>query len=119
MIRFLIDTQLPYRLKDWIENQGYDVLHTLDLARKNLTPDTDIAELATFEGRTVISKDSDFLKFNIIRNKPDRLLLITTGNLANDKLLILFEQNFDFLVQLYQNQATVIEMNEKFIVIHH
>lgn len=119
MIQFLVDAQLPYRLKEWIENRGYDVLHTLDLAQKNLTPDSNIADLATAEGRIVISKDIDFLKLNIIRNKPDRLLLITSGNLANDKLLALFEQNFDFLVQLYQNQANVIEMNEKFIVTHH
>ena len=71
MNTFIIDAQLPYRLKKWLVDKGYDAIHTLDLPLKNLTPDTFIADLAIQQNRIVITKDDDFLKLNIIQGKPE------------------------------------------------
>ncbi len=30
-MKFLVDAQLPVKLKDWLEEQGHDSLHTNDL----------------------------------------------------------------------------------------
>ena len=44
MNSFVIDAQLPYRLKNWLIYKDYDAIHTLDLPLKNLTSDTFIAD---------------------------------------------------------------------------
>jgi predicted nuclease of predicted toxin-antitoxin system len=50
-MKFLIDAQLPARLKFWLIQNGYDALHTDDLPERDSTPDTIIADLADQENR--------------------------------------------------------------------
>ncbi len=69
-MKFIVDAQLPYRLKTWLTAEGYDTTHTRDLPDSNETEDFDIAAIAENENRTVISKDSDFLKLYILKGKP-------------------------------------------------
>lgn len=38
-MRFLVDAQLPVRLKDWLLKKGHDAIHTFDLPLKNAAPD--------------------------------------------------------------------------------
>lgn len=118
MNSFVIDAQLPYRLKKWLTDKGYDVIHTLDLPLKNLTPDTFIADLAIQQNRIVITKDDDFLKLNILYGKPQKLLIITTGNIVNAHLLLLFERNFDFILTLFEKGAMVVEISNNHVFIH-
>jgi predicted nuclease of predicted toxin-antitoxin system len=82
-MKFLVDAQLPYRLKVWLLNKGFDAIHTFDLPAQNLSSDTDISQVTDAEDGIVISKDSDFLKLHVLRRKPARLLMITTGNIIN------------------------------------
>lgn len=93
-MKFIIDAHLPYRLKFWLIKNDFDTTHTRDLPDANETEDLDIVEFAEKENRAVISKDGDFLKLHILRGKPQKLLLITTGNIVNKDLLALFERNF-------------------------
>ena len=118
MNSFVIDAQLPYRLKNWLIYKGYDAIHTLDLPLKNLTSDTFIADFSLQENRIVITKDDDFLKLNILNGKPKRLILLTTGNIVNADLISLFEKNFDFIIDLLEREAMIIEMNNNFVFIH-
>lgn len=118
MNTFIIDAQLPYRLKKWLQNKGYDVVHTLDLPLKNATSDTFIADLAIQENRIVITKDDDFLKLNILQAKPEKLLLLTTGNIVNNDLLELFDRNFEFIIALFDKGAKVVEINNDYVFIH-
>ena len=116
-MKFLIDAQLPYRLKYWLIANNFDTLHTADLPEQNLTTDLFIADFADNENRTVITKDSDFLKLRILQNKPKRLLMITTGNIVNKDLLVLFEQNLETAMELF-NSYDVVEMNNFFLIGH-
>lgn len=100
-MKFLIDAQLPYRLKLWLIANDFDAIHTDDLPERNLTADLSIADLADEENHTVISKDSDFLKLRILQDKPQKLLMITTGNIVNKELLTLFELNFATVMKLF------------------
>ena len=59
-MKFIVDAQLPARLAKWLQTQGFDAIHPLDLPDKNLTSDVHIIELSTLEERIVISKDYDF-----------------------------------------------------------
>lgn len=116
-MKFLIDAQLPYRLKYRMIEKGFDAIHTRDLPDANETEDLDVVVRAEKENRTVISKDSDFLKLHILSGKPSRLLLITTGNIVNKELLSLFEKNFDTVIKLF-NSYKVVEMNNFFVMGH-
>ena len=87
------------------------------MPEQNLTADLFIADFADNENRTVITKDSDFLKLRILQNKPKKLLMITTGNIVNKDLLVLFEQNFKTAMKLF-NSYDVAEMNNFFVIGH-
>ncbi len=45
------------------------------------TTDKEIITLAFKEERVVITKDSDFLESFLIKNQPEKLVLIKTGNI--------------------------------------
>lgn len=89
-MKFLVDAQLPRRLASWLTTAGYDALHTLDMPKGNRTSDKEIIEVAEQEGRAVITKDADFVDSHVLHGKPQRLVLISTGNLANKQLELLF-----------------------------
>lgn len=65
----------------------------------------------------VITKDSDFLKLYVLKSKPQKLPMITTGNIVNKELLILFEKNFETALKLFSS-FNVVEMNN-FLLIGH
>lgn len=114
-MRFLIDAQLPYRLKHWLADKGNDCLHTLDLPEKNNTADSRIIAIAVSEDRILVSKDRDFLNIKILHNRPKRLLLITTGNVDNDKLLDIFKANFEAITKLFETYE-LVELGNSFVV---
>ncbi|MCK6622825.1 MAG: DUF5615 family PIN-like protein [Calditrichaceae bacterium] len=58
-MKFLIDAQLPRRLKYRLEERGFDAVHTLDLPLKNKTPDSMLEEISISEERILITKDED------------------------------------------------------------
>ena len=89
-MKIIVDAHFPYRLKMLLDNRGHDVIHTLDLPLKNLTSDIDIIALSETEQRMVITKDSDFRKYNLLYGKPEMLLFVTTGNIINRDLFRLF-----------------------------
>ena len=116
-MKFLIDAQLPYHLKLWLIENDFDKIHTSDLPERNLTADLTIADSADEDNRTVISKDSDFLKLRILQGRPQKLLMNTTGNIVNKELLTLFKLNFTTVVKLF-NSYDVVEMNNQFVAGH-
>ena len=61
-MKFVIDAQLPFTLRAWFLEQGFDAIHTDDLPERNRTSDIEIADIAVSEERILISKDSGFSK---------------------------------------------------------
>lgn len=106
-MKFIIDAYLPLALKSWLKQQGHDAVHTRDLPRKNLSDDIEVIEVAVREQRVVISKDSDFFDYFVLKGIPPKLLMITTGNLVNKDLLALFQRNFAQIEALLQQHAVV------------
>lgn len=82
-MKFIVGAHLPYRLKTWLNQTGFDAIHTGDLPQANETQDLDIARIADAENRIVVSKDSDLLKLRVLKNTPKQFLMITTGNIVN------------------------------------
>ena len=92
-MKFFVDAQLPRLLSLFLIQKGYDSIHTLDLPEKNATPDHEILKIVASEGRILITKDSDFIVSHLISNKPEKLLLISTGNIDNHALLKIIDGN--------------------------
>jgi predicted nuclease of predicted toxin-antitoxin system len=116
-MKFLVDAQLPRLLAIRLRELGHEALHTLDLAAGNRTPDTTIAALADADAAVVISKDADFLDSHILTGQPARLLLISTGNISNRRLLGLFETHLH-RITANLSQASVIELTQTALIIH-
>jgi len=83
-VRFLIDAQLPRRMCAWLE--PHDAVHTAGLPLGNRTSDAELIERAELEDRVLVTKDDDFVQARLLRGKPRRLWLVTTGNIGNDAL---------------------------------
>jgi len=118
-MKFIIDAQLPYRLKNFLIENGYDAIHTVDLPNKNLTSDVEIIQFAEKENRIVITKDGDFFKYFLIHKIPKRILMITTGNIKNKKLLDLILANFENIINYYINKKKIIELDNNSITVHY
>ena len=87
----------------WLSAAGCDALHTLDLPARNRTPDDSVCAEADRDGRCVISKDSDFVDSHLLRGTPDKLLLVSTGNISNDELRALLSPLIPDLVREFQS----------------
>jgi predicted nuclease of predicted toxin-antitoxin system len=85
-MNFLVDAQLPRRMTGWLTAAGCDARHTLDLPDGNRTTDAQINDVADREQRAVVTKDADFVDSHILRGRPAKLLLISTGNISNRDL---------------------------------
>lgn len=116
-MKFLVDAQLPRRLAVAIQDAGYDALHTLDMPDGNSTTDEQINTVSLEEERIVISKDADFVNSFLLRQRPYKLLLISTGNITNKELLSLFLSHLETIIQAFEN-ARFIELNRTVLVIH-
>ena len=117
-MKFLIDAQLPYLLSIWIREKGFGAVHTDDLPNKDETEDEEIRQLSVEGDYIVITKDIDFYNSHLIRNSPEKLFLITTGNIKNRQLLDLFRRNFSEITELFTH-CRLVEMSNSEIIAHY
>jgi predicted nuclease of predicted toxin-antitoxin system len=85
-MNFLVDAQLPRRMTAWLTAAGCNAIHTLDLPDANRTTDEQINDVADREQRVVVTKDAGFVDSHLLRGRPAKLLLISTGNISNRDL---------------------------------
>ena len=116
-MRVLVDAHLPRRLAYRLHEDGHDALHTLDLPEGNGTPDAEIARFADSEGRVVITKDADFVASHVLRGRPSRLLLVSTGNLSNRELEALLLPVLDEIAYAFET-ASFVELTRTNLVTH-
>ncbi len=115
-MKFLVDAQLPRRFARWLNEAGHDALHTLDLPRKNLTPDHEVIARARQEGRVVVSKDADFVQSFLLTGEP-ALLLISTGNINNADLEKLLRANLSSIETAFAS-SRFVEITGDALVVH-
>lgn len=116
-MKFLVDAHFPRRLSYWLQENGEDSIHTLDLPKKNKTGDIEIIKKADQESRVVVTKDSDFYRYRVLKGKPDRILIVSTGNIVNKDLISLFELNFPTLKKLFESGTKVVEIDSSTITV--
>jgi predicted nuclease of predicted toxin-antitoxin system len=116
-MKFLVDAQLPRRIAVWLCEHGHDALHTLDLPGANRTSDAEIITRADQERRVVITKDADFVDSFTLHHKPEKLLLISTGNISNRELERILLPNIDVIVHAFET-ADYIEVTRFGVMAH-
>ncbi len=115
-MNFLVDAQLPRRMTAWLTAAGCDALHTLDLPQGNQTTDEQINDLADQEQRAVITKDADFVDSHVLRGRPAKLLLISTGNISNHDLEALMVPLIPDIVREFQTHS-FLELGQMGLVV--
>lgn len=116
-MKFIVDAQLPRRIAAWLRGHGHDAVHTLELLDANRTTDTAINELAGKEGRIVVTKDADFVNSHILHRKPEKLLLISTGNITNRALEAALLPNIPAIVAAFES-SSFVEVSRTGLLIH-
>jgi predicted nuclease of predicted toxin-antitoxin system len=116
-MKFLVDAQLPRSLARWLNQAGYEAIHTLDLPQGNRTPDGTINELATNLGYIVVTKDADFVNSHLVLQQPPKLLLISTGNTNNQELMILFSSSMKLINEGFGSHD-FLEMSSTSLIFH-
>lgn len=116
-MNFLLDAQLPRRLAHRLRETGYDALHTLDLPNGNRTTDREILAIAEGEHRVVVTKDADFVNSFLVARRPSKLLLISTGNIANRRLDEIFTAALPLLVRTFA-EHDFVELSQAALVVH-
>lgn len=85
--KFIVDTQLPPRLSQFLVSLDYDCVHTTDFPDGHLMNDSEIRDLAVEQNRIIITKDHDFREYYIFNGAPPVVILLTMGNCSNSELL--------------------------------
>ena len=116
-MKFLVDAQLPRRLVSRLREAGHEAIHTLDLPLGNRTPDSVINDLAIREAYVVVTKDSDFVNSFHLYRRPNKLLLISTGNIRNSELESLFMSNLENMAANF-NSFSFVEINRAAVIFH-
>ena len=115
-MNFLVDAQLPRRMTTWLTAAGCDATHTLDLPDGNRTNDEQINDVADREQRVVVTKDADFVDSHLLRSRPAKLLLISTGNISNRELEALAVPLIPDIVREFGTQS-FLELGHSGIVV--
>lgn len=115
-MKFLIDAQLPRKMRSWFSDAGVDALHTLDMPTGNRSTDEQIRRFSESDGRVLISKDADFVDSHLLTGHPQKLLLISTGNLSNSAFASLLVPLIPELDHLFQTHS-FLELTSEGIVL--
>ena len=116
-MKFLVDAQLPRRFCTWLTEAGHDALHTLDLPQGNRSSDNEILAVAEREQRVVVTKDDDFVQSYLVTGRPLRLLLISTGNIANDELERIVRDHMGEITRAFDT-AAFVELGRNALTLH-
>lgn len=118
-MKFLVDAQLPMKLALQLAASGHDVVHTNELPNGNRTSDSDVISIADVQERVVVTKDRDFRNSHLLRSKPQRLLIVETGNITNQDLLALFDKFLPEVVESLEDAAFVELHFDRLVVRNH
>jgi len=115
-MKALCDVHLSYKLVDFLRSRNIETIHVNQLKGKSSTPDAQITEYADKNDMVVISKDEDFMNSHFLTGKPKRLIRVTLGNIPNQQLIDIFDQNLLLIVNSVNADKCYIEIGKEIIV---
>jgi predicted nuclease of predicted toxin-antitoxin system len=99
-MRFLCDVHISIKISKTIEELGYFSKHVNQILQGYHTKDADISKYADDYNLILITKDQDFRNSYLLSKTPKKLLKINLGNISNDRLLLLIENNLEKIIEL-------------------
>lgn len=114
-MKFLVDAQLPLKLCEILENSGFESTHVDFLPKGDETTDIEIARHADEQEWIIMTKDADFYHSHMISRKPEKLFLITTGNLKNRALFDLIRRHATAIKEQLKDCSFIEMTNDKLI----
>ena len=112
MVKFLVDTQLPPLLANFLTEKQFDAIHTTDFPDGHLLQDGEIVRIAIAENRIVVTKDSDFLDNYWLKGTPPKILLVKLGNISNRDLLHTIDLYLQQIVTQFEIAADVVVLSK-------
>lgn len=85
-MRFIIDTNLPPALADWLRSNGHEAEHTLALGMASAS-DRSIRSHARAIGAVIVTKDEDFVLLKATQQDGPQVIWIRIGNATRKVLL--------------------------------
>lgn len=67
--------------------------------------------------RIVVAKDDDFVSSFLIAGRPQKLLLISTGNIGNDELEAILRAHINDVAEAFE-AASFVELSREFLTVH-
>ena len=116
ILRFIVDTQLPPSLAEFLRRRGFDAIHVMNCPKGVLTSDKEIIAIATEETRIVITKDSDFMDYYLLKGYPPKVLLLQFGNIKNNELFFILNKYLEQITSLFVNQTAFIIVQKNRII---
>jgi predicted nuclease of predicted toxin-antitoxin system len=107
-MKFLIDAHLPPSLRNVFLENSFHAIHTIDLPKQNDTQDAEINQFITENNYVLITKDYDFYDTFIIKQIPEKLILLRTGNIAKNDLIQLFKENLVHILTLLEEYDLLV-----------
>ena len=117
-MNFVVDANLPRRLVQLFRERGHQAIHTIELPDGNATGDTALLDYSDEHNCVITTKDSDFSVSFWLKNRPNKLLLISTGDIRNADLEALLTVNFDELIKGLLTENRFVELTREHIIVH-
>lgn len=111
MLKFIVDTHLPPSLARWLTRHGFDATHPYILPEGERMTDVELRQVAIAETRIIVTKDSDFFDYYLLKGTPPKVLLLEFGNIRNQDLLAQFESHLPLIVREFEQGADLLLFN--------
>jgi predicted nuclease of predicted toxin-antitoxin system len=108
-MRFLIDTQLPRALVDWIRAKDCQAEHVLEIGLAQ-SKDNSIWTYSLQQNLIIISKDEDFAEWIRQGRAGPRVVWLRIGNASNPALREWLEPRWNNIVSRLENSDRLVEV---------
>ena len=106
-MKFIVDNQLPIALSRFLEGEGLQARHVMDV-KLDEASDREIWQYAKTHGYTIVSKDEDFFQLaNISQEDTPALVWVRLGNCRKATLIAAFRKVLPDLLEVLKTQKIV------------
>ncbi len=108
-MKFLIDNQLPIALSHFLQSQGQESRHVIELGLDEAS-DLEIWRYAETEGCVIVSKDEDFLHLAHRGAGGPPVVWVRLGNCRKGPLLETFARILPEILKALQSGQKLVEI---------
>ena len=108
-MKFLVDNQLPLALCRFLSERGRDSIQVLEIGL-NEAKDSAIWKYASDNGRAVIAKDEDFLRYAMGPDASAAFVWVRLRNCRNSAFLAAFDRLLPAILSALESGQRIVEL---------